>query len=271
AALLGALVGVDANDPTTRASAGRYQADYRPCLKPDGLRGARLGVARGFAGFHDRVDALLESALQVLRDLGAELVDPAEVPTRTEYGEPEWEVLQYEFKADLNAYLATRPGLACRTLEDLIAFNRGHAAEEMPFFAQEIFLKSQEKGPLTDEAYLKARDDARRLAGEEGIDKVLAEHRLDALVAPTGGPAWLIDYVNGDCGSGGCSSAAAAAGYPHLTVPAGFVRGLPVGLSFFGTAWSEPTLIRLAYAFEQATLHRRPPRLLPTVDFGATG
>ena len=264
ATLLGALAGVDDSDPATCASTGRFSGDYRQFLQTDGLRGARLGVVRGYFGFHDGVDALMEDSLAALREAGAELVDPVELATREQFGEFEWQVLLYEFKADLNAYLAARPGVQYRTLAELIDFNRAHAAREMPHFGQEIFELSQEKGPLTEEEYVDAVEASQRLAGEEGIDAALGEHRLDALVAPTGGLAWLTDWINGDSGKGGCSGPAAAAGYPHLTVPAGFVSGLPVGLSFFGAAWSEPTLIRLAYAFEQTVQARRPPGFAAT-------
>ena len=271
ATLLGALAGVDDRDPATRASAGRSHGDYRVFLKPDGLRGTRLGVVRGFFGVHEGVDAVMEESLAALREAGAELVDPVEISTRQQFGEHEWQVLLYEFKAGLNAYLAARPGLQHRTLADLIDFNRAHADSEMPHFGQEIFELSEAKGPLADQEYIDALEASQRLAGEEGIDAALREHHLDALVAPTGGLAWLTDWINGDSGKGGCSGPAAAAGYPHITVPAGLVSGLPVGLSFFGTAWSEPILIRLAYAFERATQARRAPQFPGSAGSSATG
>jgi len=267
ATLLGALIGVDPRDPATRESQGRSAPDYTRFLDPAGLRGARIGVGRQFFGFHDAVDRLMEAALQELSRLGAVLVDPAEIATRRQLGDPEYEVLLYEFKADLNAYLAgLGPAAPIRSLQELIAFNLAHRDTELPYFGQEIFEKAQEKGPLTETAYTEALEKCRRLSRAEGIDKLMDEQKLDAIVAPTGGPAWLTDLVNGDHFSGGSSAAAAVAGYPSITVPAGFVFGLPVGLSFFGRAYSEPTLLRLAYAFEQETRHRRPPRFLPTVD-----
>ncbi|MFQ5678579.1 MAG: amidase [Gemmatimonadota bacterium] len=260
ALVLGALVGVDPEDPATAASQGHAESDYTRFLDADGLRGARIGVARGTFGFHDGVDRLMEEALDAMKEAGAVLVDPADISTRRELGEPEFEVLLYEFKADLNAYLAgLGPDAPARTLEELIAFNEAHREVEMPWFGQEIFERAQAKGPLTEEAYLEALDRARTLSRDQGIDAVMDEHRLDALVAPTGGPAWAIDLVNGDHFGGGSSTPAAVAGYPDITVPAGFVHGLPVGISFFGRAWSEPTLLRLAYAFEQATGNRRAP------------
>ncbi|RMH14808.1 MAG: amidase, partial [Gemmatimonadetes bacterium] len=260
ALILGALTGVDPRDPATEASRGHARTDYTTVLDPDGLRGARIGVARGFFGFDPNVDALMEDALAALRDAGAVLVDPADVATRRQMGGPSYQVLLYEFKADMAAYLAQLgPDAPARTLADLIAFNEAHAEVEMPFFGQEIFEQAEAMGPLTDPEYREALATARRLAREEGIDAVMDEHRLDALVAPTGGPAWTTDLVNGDHFSGGSSSPAAIAGYPNVTVPAGTVFGLPVGISFFGRAWSEPTLLRLAYAFEQATRHRTEP------------
>ncbi|MDI3317866.1 MAG: amidase [Bacillota bacterium] len=266
ALLLSAIAGPDERDPATRAAAAKAAGDYTRFLGGD-LRGVRIGVARqGFWGFSEKADAVCEGALQALRELGAELVDPADLPSPTRYKEDDAEmtVLLYEFKADLEAYLAGRPGVPVRTLDELIAWNEAHAAEEMPFFGQELFLMAAEKGPLTEPAYREALARSRRLGGEEGIDAVLRAHRLDALVAPSGGPAWLIDPVNGDQGVWGSSGPAARAGYPLITVPAGSVRGLPVGITFMGTAWSEPTLLRIAHAFEQATRARRPPRFLPS-------
>ena len=218
----------------------------------------------GFWGSSRQADAVTEAASTLLRDLGAEVVDPADIPSAdTLYEEPgEFEVLLYEFKSDLNAYLAERGDPAMRTLEDLIRFNEEHAAEELPYFGQELFHLAQEKGPLTDRVYQDALAKNHRLSREEGIDAVLAQHQLDALVAPTGTPAWKTDLVNGDLFLGASSSPAAMAGYPLVTVPAGSAYGLPVGITFMGTAYSEPTLIRLAYAFEQAARAREAPRFL---------
>jgi amidase len=231
------------------------------------LRGARIGVARNLAGFDPRVDALFEDALGALRDAGAELIDPADVPHADDYEDSEWEVLKYEFKADLETYLATVGGEVPRTLAELIAFNRAHAAEELPFFGQETFEMSVEKGPLTDPAYLDALAACGRLSRDEGLDAVIAEHALEAIVAPTRGPAWLTDHINGDHGGlGGNSSPAAVSGYPSVTVPMGSVAGLPVGLSFIGGPRREPELIGYAFAFERSTNHRMAPRFLPTAD-----
>lgn len=269
AIVLGALTGADSEDPATAVSAGRSHTDYTQFLDPGGLRGARIGVSRGHFGFDSRVDKLMEAALEEMRRQGAEVVDEVEIKSREEMGRHSFQVLLYELKADLASYFAgLGPGAPVKTLADVIAFNEAHADAEMPFFGQDTFLKAEEKGPLTDAAYLEALAAAARLAREEGIDKVMDEHRLDAVVAPTGGPAWLTDLVNGDHFSGGSSSPAAIAGYPNVTVPAGYVFGLPVGISFFGRAWSEPTLLRVAYAYEQATLHRRAPRFLPTAELG---
>jgi amidase len=251
------LLGVMAEGP-------HAQPDYTKFLDGAGLRGARLGVARKFFGITADVDRLMEESIAEMKRQGAEIVDPADLPSHGKFGETENVVLQYEFKTDLNAYLSARgTGL---TLEKLIAFNEQHRREEMPWFEQEIFVQSQKRGSLSDAPYRDALSTCRRLARAEGIDAVLKKSRLDAIVAPTAGPAWLIDWINGDHDTGGCTTPAAVAGYPHITVPAGFVRGLPVGISFFGAAWSEPVLLKLAYSFEQATKARKPPGLLTTVE-----
>ncbi len=267
AVLLSALVGVDDRDLATADAARRGTSDYTRFLDVDGLRGARIGVVRKAFGFNPRVDRLMEDALAEMVRRGAVLVDPAEIPHAGEYDDSELEVLLFELKADLAAYLqALGPAAPVKTLADVIAFNEAHRAEEMPYFGQELFLKAEEKGPLTTPAYRDALEKNQRLSRAEGIDAVMDQHRLDALVAPTGGPAWTTDLVNGDHFSGGSSTAPAVAGYPNINVPVGYIYGLPVGISFFGRAWSEPTLIKLAFAFEQATHFRRPPRFLPTVD-----
>ena len=261
AILLSAIAGADATDKATAASRGKVHADYTKFLDADGLRGARIGVARKrYAGYHDATDEILKSSLDAMRAHGATIVDPADIPTAGKFGDAEFDVLLYEFKADLNAYLAEwAPNAPAKTLAELIEWNKAHASEEMPYFRQETFEKAEKKGPLSSAGYRKAMR-ARLLAGPQGIDAVMKAHKLDALVAPTSGPASLIDLVYGDPDQGGSfTSPAAVAGYPHITVPAGFVLGLSIGLSFVGGAWSEPTLIKLAYAFEQATKARRAP------------
>ena len=267
AALLGTLAGADPNDPATAASSSKAHSDYTRFLDRKGLRGARVGVVRKAFGFDPSVDRIMEEALAEMKRQGATLVDPADIPTWGKWHKQENEIMLYEFKADLNSYLAgLGPQTPVHTLEDVIKFNNAHAREEMPYFGQDLFAQAQAKGPLTSKDYLDALEEALRLTRKEGIDAIMDQHKLDALVAPTGGPAWLTDLVDGDSFGVGSSSAAAVAGYPDITVPAGFIFGLPVGISFFGRAWSEPTLIRIAYAFEQATRVRKPPRFLPTVD-----
>jgi amidase len=266
AILLSALTGVDPRDPSTSASEGRREGDYTRFLDAKGLSGKRLGVARQLFGFHPAVDRLMEEAIAEIRRLGAEVIDPVELPSVDDLGEAEMEVLLYELKADLNLYLSELGDQAkVRTLADVIAFNEANREREMPYFGQELFLRAQEKGPLADKAYLDALARNHRLSREEGIDKALRRHQLSAILAPTGGPAWTTDLINGDHFSGGSSSLAAIAGYPNVTVPAGDVHGLPVGISFFGAAWSEPVLLAVAYAFEQATKFRRKPDFLASL------
>ena len=265
AILLGAIAGPDERDPDTAAAAEKAHKDYTQFLDAGGLKGARIGVPRQMYRGNARAREVIEAALKALKDAGAILIDPVDPPANGAGG-PSYELMLYEFKDGINRYLQSREGqFEYRTLADLIEFNKKNAAKEMPHFGQEIFIAAQEKGPVTDKAYTDLVEKCRRLSRAEGIDKVMDQHKLDALVAPAGGPAGKTDLVYGDRDVGGSSTPAAVAGYPNITVPAGNVRGLPVGISFFGRAWSEPVLLRIAYAFEQATKARKEPQFLETV------
>ncbi|MEO5814582.1 MAG: amidase [Gemmatimonadaceae bacterium] len=272
AILLGALVGVDSRDAAMR---GRTAAnlDYTRFLDANGLKGARIGVARKkYTGYSVSTDAQFEKALAEMKERGATIIDPADIATAGKFDDAEYEVLLFEFKADLAAYLATRPaGARARNLDDLIAFNKAHTKEEMPYFGQEIFEMATKKGDLSSAAYRKALASCRTLARTQGLDATFSKHKLDAIVAPTQGPPSLIDLVNGDPSGGGSStSPCAVAGYPAITVPMGYTRGLPLGITFMGKAWAEPTLFKLAFAFEQASKARVAPRFLPTASLGAS-
>ena len=271
AILLGALAGRDSRDPATRDLLIRGQdfaltpLNFTSVLDVNGLKGARIGVHRKAFGFNDAVDKVMKDAIDIIKTRGATVVDPADIPTQGKFDDSELEVLLYEFKADLNAYLASLgPRAPVKSLKEIIDFNEQYRDREMPYFGQDLLIKAQGKGPLTEKAYRDALAKNHRLTRKEGIDLVMDKNKLDALIAPTGGPPWPTDWVNGDHFTGGYSSASAVAGYPHITVPAGYVFGLPVGISFFGRAWSEPALIKFAYAFEQATRARRTPEFLPT-------
>lgn len=268
ALLLGVMAGVDERDKATLPSRGKALSDYTRFLDPKGLASARIGV------YHPRsldknpwTTPILAEALAAMKGAGATIVDPVKIPSVEKAGNSEYQVLLYDFKADLDRYLAEfGPQAPVHSLAEAIDFNERHRDRVMPYFGQEIFLEAQAKGPLTDPAYKKALAACRRAYRTEGLDAILTKHKLDAVVALTGGPAWLIDLVNGDNETGGSASLAAVSGYPSLTLPAGFAFGLPVGISFIGPAWSEPALIRLAYAFESATKVRKAPRFLATVE-----
>ena len=266
AILLGALTGVDARDAATKESMGRAFADYTQFLDPNGLRGMRIGIARQYFTIGPAVTAVMEECLSLMKEAGAVLVDPVEFSTFEKWRDTETEVLLYEFKADLNAYLAQRTA-PVRSMSDVIAFNRAHRREEMPYFEQELMEQAEEKGPLTEKSYKDALQTNRRLTRKEGIDALVSKHKLDAIVGPTAGAAWVTDWICGDHADSGCASPPAVAGYPHVTVPAGFTFGLPLGISFFGPAWTEPKLLKIAYAFEQQRKARRRPAFLATVAF----
>jgi amidase len=266
AILLGALAGADPTDTATADNAGHIQSDYTKFLDPNGLRGARIGVARKYFGFNDELDRLFDDILKEMQKHGAVLVDPADLETHGKFDDSELTVLLYELKADLNAYLKSRgPDVPVRNLKEIIDFNESNRAKEMPYFGQDLFVKAEEKGPLTTKEYTDALAANHRLSRAEGIDALMDKHTLDAILAPTGGPAWITDLANGDHSGGGSSNASAVAGYPDITVPAGFVFGLPVGISFFGRAWSEPVLLKIAYGFEQTFRARKPPEFLASM------
>jgi amidase len=267
AILLGALTGIDKRDSPTRSSEKRAFKDYSHFLHVDGLKGARIGVARKIMGTDKRIIGIFESCVEVMKQMGAVIVDPADLPNLNKLGKTEMEVLHYEFKADLNRYLAGTKARV-KTMAEVIKFNEENRDRVMPYFGQEFMETAQKKGSLRDKRYRDALAKNHRLTRKEGIDATMRKHKLDAIVVPSGGPSWIIDLVNGDAVSWDMESTspAALAGYPHITVPAGYIFGLPVGISFFAKAWQEPTLIRLAYAFEQATKVRKPPEFLPTAN-----
>ena len=269
ATLLGALTGVDVRDKATGLSKKRALSNYTKFLDLDGLKGARIGVARNMAGSTPRIIRIFEACLDVLKQLGAVIIDPADVPNFNKFGGTELEVLHYEFKADLNKYLKSLPAqVSVHSMQDVIHFNEEHKERVMPYFGQEYMTTAQEKPPLRDKKYRAALAKNQRLSRKDGIDVTMRKYKLDAIVVPSGGLAWMIDLANGDAINWDMESTspAAVAGYPHITVPAGYVFGLPVGISFFAKAWQEPTLIKFAYAFEQATQIRRQPKFLPTAE-----
>lgn len=267
AIMLGALTGIDPEDSYTNESLGKSYTDYTQFLDANGSKGARIGVVRKFFGFSDGVDGIMAEAIDVMKKQGAIIVDPAEIETLGKFDDSESLVFDFELKADIEKYLARLgPASPMKTLADLIEFNNRNAQKEMPYFGQDVFVRSQGRGSLTSREYIDALEKNHRLARIEGIDAVMDKHKLDALIAPTGGPAWVTDLITGDHFGGGSSNAAAVAGYPNINVTAGYMFGLPVGISFFGRAWSEPTLLKLAYGFEQATQVRKPPRFLPTAE-----
>lgn len=269
AILLGAMTGFDERDPATRLSKKRSVSKYTKFLDLDGLKNARIGVARNMAGTNPRILKIFEHCIEVMKQLGAVIIDPADVPNFDKFDKTGREVLYHEFKADLNKYLKPLPGdFRVHSMADVIKFNEENEHQIMPYFGQEHMLAAQEKGPLSEKKYRDALAKNHRLSRREGIDAVMNKHKLDALIVPSGGPAWTIDLANGDPKSGDIESTspAAVAGYPHITVPAGYIFGLPVGISFFARAWQEPQLIKFAYAFEQATQYRRTPRFLPTAQ-----
>lgn len=269
AILLGAMIGIDSRDPITQESEGKSYTDYTQFLDPEGLNGTRIGVIRNLFGFDESVDSIIEGSIISLQKKGAEIIDPTEVPTTKDLWDPEYQVLLYEFKEDLNKYFdGFGEGAPVKSLEEVINFNEQNREKTMPFFGQDTMVKAQEKGSLDSKEYLDALEQCNKLSRTEGLDRVMNENKLDALIAPSGGPAWLTDHVVGDHFSGGSSSLAAVSGYSSITVPAGYIHGLPVGISFISGPYQEPKLIRLAYSFEQATKIRVPPQFKQSVEIG---
>ena len=267
AIVLNAIAGIDARDTATSSLRTREQVDYTRYLDANGLRGARIGVARAkFFGYSDVTDKVINDAIDAMKAHGAVMVDPANIETAGKFDDSEFDVLLYEFKADLNSYLASLGARApVKSLQEIIAFNDAHKSQEMPWFGQEIMIQAQAKGPLTEQKYIDELASNLKMSRTDGIDATMDKYKLDAIIAPTGGPAWPTDLLNGDHFTGGSSTPAAVAGYPNINVPAGFSHNLPIGISFFGRPYSEPVLIRIAYAYEQATRHRRPPTFIPTL------
>ena len=267
AALLSVLAGVDSHDAATAAAKPHVEKDYTKFLDPNGLKGARIGVVRKYAGFSIEVDRLLDEAIAAMKHAGGEVIDPVVIPTIGKFDDAELQVLLFEFKDDLNKYLAwLGKDTQVHSIKEVIEFNENHRAQELPYFGQDLMVQAEAKGPLTSAEYLKALKQCRQQSRAEGIDAAMEKFKLDALVAPTGSPAWTTDLVNGDHTVGGSSTLAAVAGYPNINVPMGFVFGLPAGVSFFGRAWSEGKLIQLAYAYEQLSKARKPPTFLPTAN-----
>jgi amidase len=265
AILLGAIAGPDPKDAVTELGAKKLPADYTAFLDPDGLRGARIGVLHRYSR-NDRGGAVIRQAVELMKKAGAIIVDLPNDVELEKFGGAEMEVMLYEFKAGLNAYFASLgPSAPVRSLEDLIQFNERNKQKEMPYFGQEILLRAQKKGPLTDQAYLDALEKCRRFSRSEGIDAVMARYQLDAIAAHSGGPAGKTDLLLGDRDAGGCSTPAAVSGYPSITVPAGDVMGIPVGICFFGRAFTENSLLKIAYGFEQNAKARKPPAFLESV------
>ena len=267
AIVLNAIAGVDPRDSATSSLRTREQIDYTRYLDANGLRGARIGVARAkFFGYSDVTDKAINNAIDMMKSQGAVIVDPANIETAGKFDDSEFDVLLYEFKADLNTYLTSLGTKApVKSLQEIIAFNDAHKDQEMPWFGQEIMIQAQAKGPLTEKKYIDELASNLKMSRTDGIDTTMDKNKLDAIIAPTGGPAWPTDLINGDHFTGGSSTPAAVAGYPNINVPAGFSHNLPIGISFFGRPYSEATLIKIAYAYEQATKHRKPPQFVPTL------